>query len=360
MNYRYIFKDEETFVCGEVKSNRLISHTNLNDEILGNIYRGRVEKYIKSLDGYVINIGLSKNALLRSKRKFTEFKVGDDILVEVIKNPTDKMYEVTENYSVSDGYLVLEAYPTKKEYILRTKAEHLSNNEISKRLSTLYRTLEEIKKERSFLPTPKLLKTGRYITNFITEYEGEIKSNIDILNVKKTNFNPRFDSIISAGLESLNHKKIDFNYGNIIIDELETLTVIDINSGYENQNLSKVKLSYETNLHSINEIAIQLSLRKIKKMVIIDFIRMNINENKHIIKRLEEAFIENKINAKILGFRNMGLLEIIIEWFDSSPIKWYTIPVSKPHRTRFKHLRLASENIFIRRKIHVRSYSNRW
>ena len=71
-------------------------------------------------------------------------------------------------------------------------------------------------------------------------------------------------------------------------------------------------MSLSVNLKALKEIAIQISLRKIKKMLIIDFLRMNKENRTLLVNELKKVFGEYKIKNKIQGFSNMGFLEIVL------------------------------------------------
>ncbi|MFM1534797.1 hypothetical protein ABGF38_06240, partial [Helcococcus ovis] len=84
-NFKFFYEKDEELICGEVKNKRLIEYIDLRNNILGNIYRAKVIDYINSMNAYVLNIGQSKNALLRKKFLIEDIKLGDDVIVEIIK-----------------------------------------------------------------------------------------------------------------------------------------------------------------------------------------------------------------------------------------------------------------------------------
>ncbi|MFM1541151.1 hypothetical protein ABGF30_07375, partial [Helcococcus ovis] len=110
-NFKFFYEKDEELICGEVKNKRLIEYIDLRNNILGNIYRAKVIDYINSMNAYVLNIGQSKNALLRKKFLIEDIKLGDDVIVEIIKVPdNDKMIEASQKISITDGYLILMPY----------------------------------------------------------------------------------------------------------------------------------------------------------------------------------------------------------------------------------------------------------
>src|SRR6202043_3158614 len=68
--------------------------------------------------------------------------------------------------------------------------------------------------------------------------------------------------------------------GSLVIDRTEALTVIDVNTG---KNVGKTNLEetvYRNNLEAAEEVARQLRLRDIGGIIVIDFIDMEIRENR--------------------------------------------------------------------------------
>ena len=98
-NFRFIFHDEYEIKYGEVKDKRLITYLDKAFTLKGNIYRAKVLKYVKSLDAYILDIGLAKNGLLRTKNTISNIKPSMDVIVELIEiKSDDKLYELSQKY----------------------------------------------------------------------------------------------------------------------------------------------------------------------------------------------------------------------------------------------------------------------
>lgn len=323
-NFRFIFHDEDNIKYGEVKDKRLITYLDKVYTLKGNIYRAKVLKYIKSLDAYILDIGLEKNGLLRTKNTISNIKPSMDVIVELIETKSgDKLYELSQKYSLTDGYIVYLPFVKANyrniyeidgnSYLLRTKGKDLDIEEITQRLEKLILEYESIQKEKNLLPTPKLLKEGNFLSDFIENYEYEIISNKKYSNLTfDKDFNPNYDMLISRQIIDMNKRKIEIQGLEIVIDELEALTVIDVNSKSEFSDFSKEDMSLKVNLSVIEEIAIQIKLRNIKKMLIIDFLRMNISDKKILLKGIDNIFNKYNLKFKILGYSNLDFVEIII------------------------------------------------
>ncbi len=323
-NFRFIFENEENRIFGEIKDKRLITYLDEIYTLKGNIYRAKVLRYIKSLDGYILDLGLEKNGLLRMKNTISEIKPSMDVIVELIEaNTGDKLYELSQKYSLTDGYIVYLPFVKfnnrnifeieGNSYLLRTKWKKLNKDEIHKRLNSLIKEHENLKKEKNMLPTPKLLKEGNFLVDFIENYNHEIISNERKYNVKfEEDFNPNFHTQISRELIGMRKRKIEIDGLEIVIDKLEALTVIDVNSKNEFSEYSKEDMSLKVNLSVIEEIAIQIKLRQIKKMLIIDFLRMDKKNQKILLKDIDKKFKSYDLKFKIMGYSNLGFVEIII------------------------------------------------
>ena len=72
---------------------------------------------------------------------------------------------------------------------------------------------------------------------------------------------------------------------NIIIESLETLTVIDVNSGKNRPR--REEALFAINVEAAKEIARQLRLRNISGMILVDFINLKKKEQQEIIDAME-------------------------------------------------------------------------
>ena len=181
-NFRFIFHDVDKIEYGEIKDNRLITYFDQSYTLKGNIYRAKVLKYVKSLDAYILDIGLEKNGLLKTKNTISNIKPSMDVIVELIETKSgDKLYELSQKYSLTDGYIVYLPFVKSNNknifelagnsYLLRTKGKYLGNEEISNRLNLLLKEHESIQKEKNLLPTPKLIRQSNFLSDFIENYE---------------------------------------------------------------------------------------------------------------------------------------------------------------------------------------------
>ena len=113
-----------------------------------------------------------------------------------------------------------------------------------------------------------------------------------------------------GSVDKLVEKRVWLKSGaNIIIEQLETMTVIDINSG---KNISKnEKAILEINKEAAVEIARQLRLRNISGMIIIDFINMKSKIHMdELVAVLKEQIKKDSVTCTFMDVTKLGLVEL--------------------------------------------------
>lgn len=100
--------------------------------------------------------------------------------------------------------------------------------------------------------------------------------------------------------------------GFLIIEPTEALVCIDVNTGKSEGKKKDTELTFlKTNLEAAREIALQLKLRNLSGIIIIDFIDMKSEENRNlVIKTLKEALGTDPVKTVVIGFTRLGLLEM--------------------------------------------------
>jgi ribonuclease E len=99
--------------------------------------------------------------------------------------------------------------------------------------------------------------------------------------------------------------------GSLIIERTEALTVIDVNTG---KNVGKTNLEetvYRNNLEAAEEVARQLRLRDIGGIIVVDFIDMEIRENRDkVASALRTALARDKTRTQVFDISELGLVEM--------------------------------------------------
>jgi len=99
--------------------------------------------------------------------------------------------------------------------------------------------------------------------------------------------------------------------GSIIIERTEALTVIDVNTGKNVGTSNLEETVYRNNLEAAEEIARQLRLRDIGGIIVIDFIDMEIRENRDkVAAALRSALARDKTRTQVFDISELGLIEM--------------------------------------------------
>ncbi len=99
--------------------------------------------------------------------------------------------------------------------------------------------------------------------------------------------------------------------GYLIIDRVEAMTVIDVNTGKHVGKSNLEETVVQTNLEAAEEIARQLRLRDIGGIIVIDFIDMLFERNRNqVIRTFQEALARDKTRSQVFDITPLGLLEM--------------------------------------------------
>ena len=99
--------------------------------------------------------------------------------------------------------------------------------------------------------------------------------------------------------------------GSLIIEHTEALTVIDVNTGKNVGTSNLEETVFSNNLEAADEIARQLRLRDIGGIIVIDFIDMEIRENRHkVVAAFREALARDKTRTQVFDITDLGLVEM--------------------------------------------------
>ena len=229
--------------------------------------------------------------------------------------------------------------PEQHGIIVRTAAENATEHELTTDLSRLLDQWEHIRQAAEKAQGPTLLYREPPLAvrvireEFSNEYRGIVIDDRSLHGEVQeyiAAFNPEFADRVelydaeSEGLalfeqyrvhEQL-HKALDKKVwlpsgGSLIIEHTEALTVIDVNTG---KNVGKSNLEetvFHNNLEAAEEIARQLRLRDIGGIIVIDFIDMEIRENrKRVVEAFKDALARDKTRTQVFEISELGLVEM--------------------------------------------------
>ena len=100
--------------------------------------------------------------------------------------------------------------------------------------------------------------------------------------------------------------------GNIVIQSTEALTVVDVNSSKSiNIKGDKEETIFKINKEAAKEVALQLSLRNIGGIIVIDFIDMKSDNNKKsLLEYLQYHLERDYVKATVVDMTKLGLVEV--------------------------------------------------
>lgn len=336
---------------------------NVGDIVVGKIKKILPNKFI------FIDIGDEKSAFLcltdkkeknlfkfdeYKKKNVLKFKEGDEILVQIQKYGTDlKGICVTSKISLTGKYAVIllndnhigiskkiesnreelkkiaeEILPENYGIILRTNCQNIEIETLKKEIIDLVYKSKEIIEKSNYIKAPKIIykekKESEKLIVDLLNFEDEIfinnierKEEIEKLkifeNIKLYDDKlPIFEAFcIETQIEKLFNNKIWLKSGGfIVIDEIEAMTIIDVNTG---KNIEKnfEKMILKTNLEAIKEIAKQINLRNLNGMIMIDLIDMENKEDREkVFEEMKKYSKKDRQPITVYPINELGILPL--------------------------------------------------
>jgi ribonuclease E len=261
----------------------------------------------------------------------------------VVLIPNSKTYGISKR--LGDGErrrlrdVLDKVKPAEHGVIVRTAAEHATEHELRAdmvRLLDQWAQIEELAKKAT---GPQLLYREPELAvrvireEFNAEYRGVIIDDHrlyeDVRNYVAA-FNPELADRIQyfdrseEGLSIFEthhvheqlHKALDRKVwlpsgGSLIIEHTEALTVIDVNTGKNVGTSNLEQTVFQNNLEAAQEVAHQLRLRDIGGIIVIDFIDMEIKDNrKKVVESFRQALARDKTRTQVFDISELGLVEM--------------------------------------------------
>jgi len=365
--------------------------------MVGNIYKGKVQNVIPGMQAAFIDIGMEINAFLpfseignpenlgnisfsdddddekpvrksrRNNRNFDPGKkmsVGDDILVQVIKEPfSGKGPRVTTDISIPGSLMVLvpsssfigisrkiadkyekrrlrrtvkELKPKGYGLIVRTIAQGKDQSILEADFNRVWKKWEEldlkIKNKQApvlaymdvttsdqvirdlFTPdVNRLVVDNKALYKRISGYIKDVSPNlIQKVELKKGKGSIFDENNIEEQIDKSLKRKVWLKSGaHLIIEHTEAMVVIDVNSGRYIGKKDHESNSLKINLEAAREVARQLRLRDIGGLIVIDFIDLQEAGNrKKVYDELRKNLMRGRAKVSLTEFSNFGLLEM--------------------------------------------------
>ncbi len=351
-------------------------------QIHGNIYVGKVQNVLPGMEAAFVDIGTPKNAVLyRGDLQYDPDDVDEknsDLRIEqilkqrqllvcqVTKNPIGaKGARLTQEVSLPGRFVVLipnsgtygiskrlpddvrkrlrgildRVKPAEHGLIVRTAAEHATEDELRADMTILLNQWEKIAARAANANRPMLLHREPDLAvrvireEFNSEYRGVVIDDQELFEEVReyvAAFNPELADRIEyyntdeEGLSVFErhhvheqvHKALDRKVwlpsgGSLIIEHTEALSVIDVNTG-KNVGSSNLEATvFHNNLEAAEEIAKQLRLRDIGGIIVIDFIDMEIKANRaKVLEAFRAALARDKTRTQVFDISELGLVEM--------------------------------------------------
>ncbi len=292
--------------------------------------------------------------------------VGQEVLVQVVKEPiSTKGPRLTCELSFAGRYIVLIPFndkvsvsskikkgeertrlkqliqsikPKNFGVIVRTSAEGKRVAELDNELKTLLKRWDDaITKVQKTTSRPQIIyeETGRAVALlrdlFNPTYDGiyvndntiynQIKDYVGLIAPDKANIVklytgqvPIFDNFnVTKQIKSAFGKTVNYKHGAyLIIEHTEALHVVDVNSGNRTRSENGQEANaLEVNLGAADELARQLRLRDMGGIIVVDFIDMNLAEDRQMLyERMCKNMQKDRARHNILPLSKFGLMQI--------------------------------------------------
>jgi ribonuclease G len=152
---------------------------------------------------------------------------------------------------------------------------------------------------------PDYDRIKKFIAAFMPDFPGQIEL--------YTSAEPIFDGYgIEIEIDRALERKVWLKSGGyLIVDEMEALTAIDVNTGRFVGKRNLEDTITQTNLEAAREVAEQLRIRSIGGMIVVDFIDMDRSSNRSKVTRAFNDFLRrDRSKAAVTRISELGLVEM--------------------------------------------------
>ena len=341
--------------------------------LVGNIYLGRVKVVKQSLDAAFVSIGESQDGFLALPEARPVGKSGgcigdyvnegEAVIVQVQRDSVeDKGVKLTTHIHLAGAFLVLRPFQVgvtvsrriveqnKRErlskiasncapegggFMVRTKAGNAIDRKIEKDATYLKTCWEKIIREINTVRPParvfaevdlacqalrdfgsgalkEIIVDGADTLCRISEF---CETQLPWLTARITNYRGSGDIFEAYSIA----EQIDGAFitqvgliggGFLIINQTTALCAIDVNTGSAD-GISLEQTAFDVNLQAAATVALQIRLRNISGLIVVDFVSIrNTARKKIILEALKESTAVDPLSVYIAGFTRLGLVEM--------------------------------------------------
>ena len=249
---------------------------------------------------------------------------------------SQKIESLEQRDTLKKRFQALLSETSQGSYILRTSAEDADDQELANDLNYLNATWSKVRDGANRLPAPSLLHQDlslaeRVLRDLATDTTGEIRvdsaENFEKLVSFAKDFTPNQINklVLYRGVRPLFDlfdteseinralgRRVDLKSGGyLMIDQTESMTTIDVNTGSYVGARTFDDTIYKTNLEAAQTIARQLRLRNLGGIIIVDFIDMHAKEHQEaVLNELKRNLSRDKTRTSVNPFSELGLVEM--------------------------------------------------
>ncbi len=319
---------------------------------------GRVVRAAKGMGAAFVDIGEERSGFLPLDEKSDSFtgnqplREGDRVCVQVVREAHgEKGAFLTRDVSLSGEYVILmpcnrfvgvsaklNGEPARRlkqmggeiaagrfGLVMRTAASGASADAVRSEAEDLFVRWEEIAARAVSAPAPSVLwrecsalasllddYLPRGIDCVISDDEGIAQLVGGRCAFRRVQADPLRTAGVPEKLKEALQRRVWLKSGaNLIIDECEALTVIDVNTAKSAARHQMEKNLTRVNTEACREIARQIRLRSLGGIIIIDMIDMTAKEDRDsVLAALKEAFAADRSKTVIHGYTSLGLIEM--------------------------------------------------
>ena len=308
-----------------------------------------------------------KNPSKDIRKNRSNIKLGDQCLVQITKNPIAKKgAKVSNVLTFSSRYFVyfsgikrvnvsskinnknererlenlMSEFVTQRDLcdglIARTMAHGIDEVRLLKDLNSLANMCKKIYQDSKLIKSKnclhkdlalpmriirdfpaKIIKKIRVdsecefhmLTQYLTEYAPDVQTKIDFYQGDV----PIFDRYnLEEHIQDAYQRSVNLpSGGNIVLDQAEAMTIIDVNSGQFSKGKDHDEMAFLLNSEAIIVIAQQLRLRNIGGIIVIDLIDMMSDKyNQIVYTNFKDIMRKDRVHSQIFPISKIGLLEM--------------------------------------------------
>ncbi|TCI31619.1 ribonuclease G and E-like protein [Exiguobacterium sp. SL-10] len=289
-----------------------------------------IAETLKALEAYPNVPGIGQAAV-----------VGDKRLVQVTKEGINgKHHKVTENIRFGGRYIVYFPYGRRNLYsrkldlvaqdrlskvfeleeaegvLFRTESGQASPDTLQEELTLLRARASDVITARcgqdellceQFVrrhAVDSVILNDKEAQERLTRLEVDVERHVGKGRMKEA-------ARLDGAIEKLGQRVVWLEGGSyVLVEQVETMTVIDVNSGKNVAVKDKGRAADTINEAALYAVMEQLRLRNIGGMVVIDFLRGSKDGQARLLKKMKELGARDPRRVEVYGFTRMGLFEL--------------------------------------------------